>query len=177
VQPDKNCKIELTGTANPEFLKSPLAVGQLVHFTADIDRKTNKAISPVNELEFVSQAAILAEKDRGGLNGGAANGKKGTAATSTGPISVFGKIKEFKNNQLLVESPAGPVTVDVGSNPTIKIDVNDVRFAQAGDKVEASGYVVKPGEAVVQQMRITLANPLGGDGAKKKTTRPTATKK
>ncbi|HEY2759507.1 MAG TPA: hypothetical protein VGI75_02150 [Pirellulales bacterium] len=178
VQPEKNCKIELNGSADADFLKSPAASGQLVHFTAAIDRKSSKAISPINELEIVSpQAVITAEKGGGigsGLGSATAAGKKG--GTSAEPISVFGHLKEFKNNQITVESTVGMVTADLAANPTIKIALNDFHLAQSGDKVDVRGYYTKPGETFAQEMRITLATTLGGELSKKRGAKSTAAK-
>ena len=178
VQPEKNCKIELNGSADAEFLKSPAASGQLVHFTAAIDRKAGKTISPINELEIVSPQAVIKEEKGGGVGSGlgsATTGKKG--AVSAEPISVFGRLKEYKNNQITVESPAGLVTADLAANPTIKVSLNDFRLAQSGDKVDVRGYYTKPGETYAQEMRITMASTLGGDSSKKRNTKSTTAKK
>jgi hypothetical protein len=178
VQPEKNCKIELSGSADPEFLKSPAASGQLVHFTAAIDRKAGKTISPINDLEIVSPQAVITAEKSGGVSSGlgsAATGKKG--AGSAEPISVFGHLKEFKNNQITVESPAGMVTADLAANATIKVSLNDFRLAQSGDKVDVRGYYTKPGEAFAQEMRITMASTLGGDSSKKRGAKSTTAKK
>ena len=178
VQPEKSCKIELNGSADAEFLKSPAASGQLVHFTAAIDRKSGKTISPINDLEIVSPQAVITAEKSGGVSSGlgsAATGKKG--AVSAEPISVFGHLKEFKNNQITVESPAGMVTADLAANATIKVSLNDFRLAQSGDKVDVRGYYTKPGEAFAQEMRITMASTLGGDSSKKRGAKSATAKK
>ncbi len=57
---DKNCKIEVTGSADPSFLRS----GLLVRFTADVDKK-GKATALLNELEIVSpqNAMVFARRE------------------------------------------------------------------------------------------------------------------
>jgi hypothetical protein len=165
VAPDKNCKTEVTGTADPAALKP----GLLVKFNAQFDKK-GRATAPVNELEIVSPQTAMAEKEKGNTDKGA--GKKGEKESTSGLGSgtVLGHIKEFKNNELTVDSVEGPVKAELGKNPAIKVNVNDFRFAQAGDKVDLQGYYLanKPGDAVARQMKITLSTPLGSDPSKKK---------
>lgn len=160
VAPDRTCKTEVTGTADPAALKP----GLLVKFNAQVDKK-GRATAPVNELEIISPQTAMAEKEKGA-------GKKGEKETASGlgPGTVLGHIKEFKNNELTVEAPDGTVKAELGANPAIKVNVNDFHFAQAGDKVDVQGYYLptKPNEAIARQMKITLSSPLGSDPSKKK---------
>jgi len=167
VAPDKFCKVEVTGTADPAALKP----GLLVKFNAQFDKK-GRATAPVNELEIVSPQTAMGDKEKGGglaTDKGAKKGDK-EATTGSGSGTVLGHIKEFKNNELTVDSVEGPVKAELGANPSIKVNVNDFRFAQAGDKVDIQGFYMpnKPGEAVARQMKITLSSPLGSDPSKKK---------
>jgi hypothetical protein len=166
VAPDKFCKTEVTGTADPAALKP----GLLVKLNAQFDKK-GRATAPVNELEIVSPQTAMGDKEKSGLNTdkGSKKGDK-EATTGLGPGTVLGHIKEFKNNELTVESPEGTVKAELGANPAIKVNVYDFHFAQAGDKVDVQGYYLptKPGEAVARQMKITLSTPLGSDPSKKK---------
>ena len=160
--PEKNCVVEVTGTADPSFLKPDM----LVRFTAQFDKKGN-ATAPVNELEIVSpQAAMSSIKQE-------IAGKKAVGASANG--TVIGHIKTIKNNQLTVQTTNGTYSAELGPNPSIKVNVSDFRWAQAGDKVDAVGYYSQPGTAFAQQMRITLSSPLG-EVSKKKPAAKTATK-
>ncbi len=168
VKPDKNCKIEVTGTADPDFLKP----GLWVKFNADFDKK-NKATAPVNELEIVDQhTAMVTEKGKSGLNGAdAAAEKKGKgAAASTTAVSntVLGHITAIKNNEMTLETGSGVMKADLGTNPSIKVNVSEFTWAQPGDTVDVKGWYVQLGAAVAQDIKVTLKNPLG-DNSKKKT--------
>jgi hypothetical protein len=167
VAPDRTCKTEVTGSADPAALKP----GLLVKFNAQFDKK-GRSTAPVNELEIVSPQTAMAEKDKGVLNMEKVAGKKGEKETTSGlgPGTTLGHIKEFKNNELTVEAPDGTVKAELGANPAIKVNVNDFHFAQAGDKVDVQGYYLptKPNEAIARQMKITLSSPLGSDPSKKK---------
>ena len=166
VKPDKNCKIEVTGTADPDFLKP----GLWVKFNADIDKKT-KATAPVNELEIVDQrTAMVNEKSRGGLTGTDAGAKKGKGAATgvaanSGPI--LGKITAYKNNELTLETGSGTVKADLGPNPSIKVNVSDFSWAQPGDTVEVKGWYMQPGAAMAQDIKVTIKDPLGENPKKK----------
>jgi hypothetical protein len=154
VAPEKNCVIEVTGTADPSFLKPDM----LVRFTAQFDKKGN-ATAPVNELEIVSpQAALSSIKQE-------IAGKKQVGESVNG--AIVGHIKTFKNNQLTVQTTNGTYSADLGPNPSIKVNVSDFRWAQPGDKVDAVGYYSQPGTAIAQQMRISLSSPLGEVSKKK----------
>src|SRR5262249_516344 len=54
VKPDKNCKVEVTGSADPDFLKP----GLWVKFNGDFDKK-GKVTAPINELELVDQRTAM----------------------------------------------------------------------------------------------------------------------
>ena len=56
VAPDKNCKIEVTGTGDASLLKP----GMLVRFSADVDKKTGKASAPVTEIDVISPQNAMA---------------------------------------------------------------------------------------------------------------------
>lgn len=152
--PEKNCVIEVTGTADVSFLKPDM----LVRFTSQFDKKGN-ATAPVNELELISpQAAMTTIKQE-------VAGKKDPAAMVNN--TVIGHIKSIKSNQLTVQTTNGTYAAELGSNPSIKVNVSDFRWAQAGDKVDAVGYYSQPGLAYAQQMRVTLSSTLS-DAPKKK---------
>jgi hypothetical protein len=167
VAPDKFCKIEVTGSADPAFLKP----GLLVKFNAQLDKK-NRATAPVNELEIVTLQTAKSPEKGSGLASDDKGSKKAekTASTEASGI-VLGQVTEFKNNELSVQTSAGAIKAELAANPTIKVHVNEFRgFAQAGDKVDVQGYFVpaKPGEAIAREMKVTLTNPLGSDPTKKK---------
>src|SRR4029077_4241330 len=83
VAPEKTCKIEVKGTADPSFLKP----GLMIRFNADVDKK-GRATAPVNELEIVSpQTAMQHDKERGDEPGA-----KKSASTALGASTRIGHI-------------------------------------------------------------------------------------
>jgi hypothetical protein len=159
VAPEKNCVIQVTGTADPSFLKPDM----LVRFTALFDKKGN-ATAPVNELEIISQqTAVNSIKQE-------LAGKK----TDTSG-AIIGHIKSIKNNQLAVQTTNGIYSAELASNPSIKVNVSDFRWAQPGDKLDAVVRYLQPGTVSAQEMRITLSSPLGEPGKKKTETKAAGT--
>lgn len=153
----KNCKIEVTGTADPSFLKPDL----LVRFNAQFDKKGNAA-APVDSIDIISpQAAMSATSIKTEFQAGQAqNG------------IIIGHIKSIKNNHLSVTNTNGTFSFDLAPNATVKVDVAEPALAQPGDKVDVRGYYSQPGMAVAQEMHITLSNVLG-EPKKKSTTKAT----
>ncbi|HZZ29714.1 MAG TPA: hypothetical protein VFE46_17085 [Pirellulales bacterium] len=153
LKPDKNCVTRVTGTADPSFLKPDL----LVKFSSEFDKK-GKASAPVSELEIISPQTTSAQRPETG-------GRKEGNETSAGPI--IGHIKSIKNNLLTVQTIGGLYTVELAANPTIKVNVSDLRLAQVGDKVDATGAYNQQGLAVAKEITVTLSNPLGTPAKKK----------
>jgi len=50
---------------------------------------------------------------------------------------------------------------DLDPAPAIRVHVTDPSFARLGDQIDVAGYYLKPGYAMADQVRITLASPLG----------------
>src|SRR5262245_9407607 len=121
VAPDKFCKIEVTGSADPAFLKP----GLLVKFNAQLDKK-NRATAPVSELEIVTLQTAKSPEKGGGLAADDKGSKKAekTASTETSG-TVLGQVTEFKNNELSVQTSAGAIKAELAANPTIKVHVNE----------------------------------------------------
>ena len=164
IAPDKACKIDVTGTADPAFLS--LKSGLMVKFNAQIDKK-GRATAPLNELEIVTMQT--ANEKEGDSEKGSA---KKPAASALGPGIILGHVTEYKNNELTVQTTDGQqVKAELGANPAIKVHVSEFRgFAQPGDKVDVKGYFVpaQPSKAMAREMKITLSSPLGSDPSKKK---------
>jgi hypothetical protein len=153
---DKNCKVEVTGTADPNFLRP----GLLIRFTTEVDNK-GKVTAPLNELEIVSpQNAMVFAKARATAAAAKAKGEEGeTPPEATGMV---GRITAIKNNDLTIEIGSGSIRATLGPNPAIKVNANDYSLAQQGDKVDVKGWYIQPPDAMAQDVKITLTSPLGG---------------
>ncbi len=150
----KNCKIEVTGNADPSFLKPDM----LVRFNAAFDKKGN-ATGPINELEIISPQAAMSTTS-------VKNEMKVGEAVPNGEMT--GHIKSIKNNHFSVQNTNGTFSADLAPNAVVKVNVSEPQLAQAGDKVDVKGYYSQQGVAIAQEMHITLSNTLG-EPVKKKT--------
>ncbi len=170
VSPDKNCRVEVTGTADASFLKT----GMPVQFSAEFDKK-GKATAAVNDLEVVSPTVQQQQKPRTLAE---ANQKKGAAAATApagGSTMVMGVLKAFNNNEMTVESQNGIVAASLSPNATIKINTNDARIAQQGDKIDIQGYATRPNSVIADNVKITLTKALGDPSKKPLSTKPAST--
>jgi hypothetical protein len=175
VAPDKNCKVEVTGSADTSFLKP----GMTVRLTAEFD-KNGKSTAPVTELEVVSsQAAAMANQQdmmtqQSPAASKTAEAKKGdskkgglAASVGTGPATVFGIIKDAKNNAITLAAVGGSsVTADIAPNAAVKVNTNDAHYAQRGDKIDVHGYSMQPPKVIADDVKITITPHAMPDKAK-----------
>jgi hypothetical protein len=150
----KTCKIEVTGNADPSFLKPDM----LVRYNAAFDKKGN-ATAAVNELEIISPLMAMSATSM-------KNEMKVGEAIPNGEMT--GHIKSIKNNHFSVQNTNGTFSADLAPNAVVKVDVSEPQWVQAGDKVDVKGYYSQQGVAIAQEMHITLSNTLG-EPVKKKT--------
>jgi hypothetical protein len=163
VQPGPKCRVEVTGLADPEFLRP----GLLVRFSAEIG-KNGKATAPLNTLEIVTPKTAVEEAMK------AAEAKKGDNPEPMAEM-ILAKISSIKNKMVTMTTSAGDtITAELGANPSISVNVDDYTVASPGDKVEVNGTIAPQGYAVASKIVIKLARPLG-EVAKKPAPKPAAT--
>ncbi len=159
-EPKKQLKIEVTGSATPEFL----APGMFVKFKGDFDKK-GKATAEVKDLEIFT----LNEKEP--LGATKSGGAFETAAPQKGPPSnlpttyeIAGRITGMKKGTMIVSCPNLTVHADVAPDATIKVNVADLSLASAGDKIEVKGWYMKGKEGLgyADEVTVQLTNPLSG---------------
>jgi len=150
VQPGPKCRIEVTGLAEPEFLRP----GMLLRFTAEVG-KNGKTTTPLNSLELVTPKTAVEEAMK------ANNAKKGDNPEPTAEM-ILAKISSVKNKVVTMQTTAGDTIVaELGENPSIAVKIDDYTLASPGDKVEVNGTIAPQGYAVASKIVIKLARPLG----------------
>jgi hypothetical protein len=187
VRADNGAKIEVTGTAGPDFLKTP---GLVVKFQGPFDfngatkNKAIKGIGVLTSLETVitpNPGDLMSENvvaaDNGGGNA-AGNIAKPNAAlpTTARTIAVVGKVKSYVNHELTVLTDNHTFTVDLDPAPVIKVQASDIKFARPGDQVDLTGYFVRPGIVTANRVSIKLAKPLGDPLSELVKQKPAATR-
>jgi hypothetical protein len=168
-EPKGKPKIEVTGTAMPDSL----APGMYVKFKGDFDKK-GEGKGAVKELEIFTpneKEPLAATPASGAVDVSAS--KKGPASTFPTTYDIAGRISGTKNGAIIVSCPGLTVHAVVAEDATIKVNVADLRFASAGDKVEVHGWAGnmkgRP-VAYATEVKVQMANPLSGTGPKKKPT-------
>jgi hypothetical protein len=160
VQPGPKCKIEVTGLADPAFLRP----GLLVRFSAEVG-KNGKTTAPVSTLEIVTMKRAMEEAAT------AAAAKKAEDAEPAAEM-ILAKITSIKSKMMSVTTMAGDsIVAELGANPSISVNVDDYSVASPGDKVEVNGTISPQGYAVATKIAIKLARPLG-ESAKKPIAKP-----
>ena len=164
IKPIAGARIEVVGTAGPDFLRP----GLFVKFQAPYDFNGNnngKALVPLTTLEIITKhsgempGAIPADATKVA----AADAKNNPPLPPTArTLVVIGQITRYKNKELTVMAGNRTLQADLDPAPTIKVHVSDPSFAHPGDQVDVDGYYLnKPGYAVANSVLITLAAPLG----------------
>ncbi len=160
VKPDVGSKVEVIGTAGPDYLKP----GLVVKFQAAFDPKGDrtKAVAPINELEIITPH--IGEMPGAAPAGATAIAAAQNAAAVPGTarwLSVIGRVRSVKSNELIVDAGNGVFKTELDPATAIKVRVSDTSIVRAGDQIEASGYIANPGFAVASTIRVTMAHPLG----------------
>jgi hypothetical protein len=160
VQPGPKCRIEVTGLAEPGFLRP----GMLVRFNAEVG-KNGRTTAPLNTLEIVTMKRAMEEAAM------AAQAKKAENAEPETEM-ILAKIGSVKNKYLTLTTTAGEsITAELGANPSISVNVDDYSVASPGDKVEVNATIAPQGYAVATKIVIKLARPLG-EGLRKPLAKP-----
>ncbi len=173
-EPKGKPKIEVTGTA----MADSLAPGMFVKFKGDFDNK-GEGKGEVKELEIFTpgEKEPLAATPSGGAVDVSAS-KKGPTSTFPTTYEIAGRITGTKNRTITVTCPGLTVHAEVAEDAKIKVNVADLRFASAGDKVEVHGWTgnMKGRQvAYATEVKVQMANPLPGTAPKKKVTHPAKT--
>ena len=187
VRADNGAKIEVTGTAGPDFLKKP---GLVVKFQAPFDLNgptKNKAIGVLTSLEIITPhpgegiSAIPVVADAAGGNVAAnvaGNNAKPNAAlpATVRSIIVIGKVSSYNKNQLTVSTDGHVFTAELDPAPAIKVRTFDLKLARPGDQVDLTGYFVRPGIVTANRVSVKLASPLGDPLSELVKQKPAATR-
>jgi len=178
-------KVTVNGTASADYLRQGVAV----KFNGDFDRKTGVASAPISEITIITirpgeKAGLIPDEVvslPGAGRGGSVLGGAGAASTTVSG-SVVGAIASLKENAIQVGKYKGELAPDV----KINVALGDPFVASQGDAVDVKGKwseidygnnkkvsnnagevpgpggvkVQKPGIMVVEEMTITLLNPL-----------------
>ncbi len=173
LQFNNDTKIRVTGEADREWVRQ----GVHVKFTGEVDKK-GALQKDVEEIEIISA------EDRSSLGlftpaEGDTPGKavRGSAA---GTFVIKGKLAKLRDGQMLVLAGGRPLTGHLSDECKVKLDIDDPTLAQAGDSAKVKAWYFenqrpvsafnRPGQALAEEITITLARPLAYTGKKARST-------
>ena len=160
------------GPADPAFIKP----GMLVEFKARLNKR-GEASEPVNTLTIftVREGRGVGVAAEGSLNKGEAElfsskteepAKKGAKGKEEDPLyQVAGQITKVSRGEMTINCAGTTVKAELAKDAKVKVDVNHLQFAQAGDKVEIRArYPMGQkagGQALATQITVIGSKPLG----------------
>lgn len=180
-------QIEYSAAAETSWLHS----GLLVRFTNVIDKR-GRLTEPVAQLDVItlregyqlgvqSDSGFNAAKESDGLFEEAKPEKpaKKQPPAEMSPVTVIGRLTEFKNGKFQVAIPGGrPLKGELAENAKVSVDYGNLSLVRPGDKIDFQGWSPAGMKQIVfaNQVTVTAAKPLAGEVKKKPRTDPTAEK-
>jgi hypothetical protein len=154
-------KVLVEGTAEPDFLRPGLSV----KLSGTIDKK-GTLDGEIAALEIFSPhgkgdiGLFLSGEDKPARNPG------------PGTYDIRGKVASFKEGLLTVTAGGKRITGKLADAAEIKVNLDQLSFAQQGDAIRVKLWFAegagpnpqqqRPGDAVAEEITITLAKPLTG---------------
>jgi hypothetical protein len=162
-------KVSVTGEAEPECLRP----GLFVQFKGEIDKKGTLQ-SPIEEIEIIS---VESKSSLGLFAPGEGDAPARPVRTATaGEFLIKGKLLSSKDGQLMVLAGSRKINGATGDKLAVKLNVDDPSLAQAGDTVKVKAWyydkgrpvaaINRPGQALAEEITITLSKPLAYSGKK-----------
>lgn len=167
-------KLSFSAKADPSFLRT----GMLVQFEGTVNKKGQLQekldLVVVTSLREGIEVGVYPEVARGQGSDLFGDDKPPEKPKKQGrvdavPCRITGYLTKIsRTGELTVNCRNATVTADLADEAKVSVDVNDLRLAQPGDKVEVRGWYIKnqKGNAWSREVSISAANVLGE--AKKK---------
>ena len=193
-------EVHLTGMAEPDMLRP----GAHVRFLATIDKKAARAVDKVEKLTLITPGkdgdrmlgAFYPQPAAAPQDSQQAPRKIGSPAPPTDDpkrpnrkdekadekqelFDIRGQIVAFRANQLTVAVQntyfRSPLRVDVSDKLEIYVDLAELSYAKAGDRVKGRGVQMMPQTLEMMDIDVVLAEPLTNNPKKKRPTTPPKT--
>lgn len=178
----QGAKVEVTGTATADFLKT----GMTVELTGTVDGHL-AVKEKVSEMKIVTPshdnpsglfpAAGAEESSVAPDNGKASKSTKRPSGTKTakqgavtpGKYRIVGKLVVERGEKLTVQTGRNKVSLQLAENPKIDVAMSDLYVAAKGDRISAKGMqtvkMVKGqpvGQFKAAEVKVELAEPVEG---------------
>jgi hypothetical protein len=158
IKPEQT-KIVITGTAEPAFLRT----GLHVRFEGEIDEKRNLQ-ADITELEVFTPQG----KNGLGLFSDNSPTAKPIGKAAAGKYQIRAKVIGLKDHEITLAAGSKKLSGKVADDVAVKVASEDLTNVHDGDGVSVTGWynpankaaAGKPGQAVAEELTITLAKPL-----------------
>jgi hypothetical protein len=163
VQPNAT-KVNITGTAEPDFLHS----GLFVKFSGELDNKGTTLQKEIDQLEIINPPA---KKGAAGAFDSAEEEAKPVAKPVDGTTYVFRtKVSTYKPGELTFSVGGKKVVAKTSASMTVAVNASDLSMVREGDSATFSAWYtpqqkpntanLQPGYAAAQDIKITMNKPL-----------------
>jgi hypothetical protein len=158
VNTEPKTKLEISGSANPDYLRG----GQFVEFAGTVQDK--EIVGKIKEITIMS----LKGSSHAGSVPARTAAKKDTLADSfldAGQVAkIIGRLGKFHDNKWSLQAGGKTYQVELADNVKIHVKLNDGHLITSGDKVTIKGKMIrgKSGVCVAEDIKVTLAQPLSG---------------
>lgn len=154
-------KLEVTGTAEPGYLRT----GMHVRLSGEIDAKGNLQGEIESLAVFTPQGknalGLFDEKDTG-------PNAKPVKKVAAGTYQIRAKVLSVKDKDLVLLAGGKKIYGTLTAEPEVKVVAEDLAMVQDGDEATIAGWYLpadkaaaqKPGQAMAEELTITLAKPL-----------------
>jgi hypothetical protein len=172
--PDRGQNTYVVGSATREWLEKGGARGLQVRFVGTFDKSGN-SVSPVTQLFVFSprqwggnrgddyKLGVYPEGPGGELKGVFSSEGDAKPAPTVMDFRVVGQLAGIGKDSISVAAGSTRVSAKLAEDARISVDIGDLRYASAGDKVEVEGWHLpgQPQQVYANRLTITTANPLG----------------
>jgi hypothetical protein len=163
----------IEGEADADYLRP----GLTAELTGEVNEKS-ELTEPIKEIEIVSGKA----RPSLGLFPPDAEAAKPVREPEAGKYRIRGRVATFKDDELLIVAGRWKITGKVDKQLKVKLNVDDVRAAQRGDAMQVKAWHYdaqkpnptfnRPGQALAEEVKITLTNPPATLKRSRTTSRP-----
>jgi hypothetical protein len=165
--------IVLKGKATPDWLRPGMPVTFRGSFFKNnkTGQPQGEARKPITQLRVFSvkkdsKAGLKEESKRGSF---LSSGPKKDEPMKTAPFTVTGVLTKYKNGKMTVAMGNIQLKADLAKDAKVAVEINDLRFARAGDEIEFKGwhYLGQKEKVHATDVSVTISKPLGSDETKK----------
>jgi hypothetical protein len=164
-------QIAVTGAATPSFLRS----GMLVKFSGKFNRR-GETVEPLTSVTvFTPREPPRQQRGREEIDPALSEiaknlfkfedpNKEPTAKGDEAvALSSGGAVASARGGKLSVRAPEGVLKIELSEDARVALDVNDLRLARPGDKVELEGWTVEGDvtKVVANRISVRLSETIG----------------